>query len=67
VLPKVMFDYKGERTIDEQSPDQIAMQLGSPVAMAREPGELVRVLRTVAKAPARLTERLTEQRAMAAA
>jgi NifB/MoaA-like Fe-S oxidoreductase len=49
ILPKVMFDFKGERTIDDRSPDVIAEALGSPVAMAREPGELVRLIRSVAK------------------
>ena len=50
ILPRVMFDYKGERTIDDQTPAQIAAAIGSPVAMAREPGELVRLIRAVAKA-----------------
>jgi NifB/MoaA-like Fe-S oxidoreductase len=49
ILPRVMFDYKGERTIDEHAPQQIAAELGSPVAMARAPMELVRILRTLAK------------------
>jgi len=49
VLPRVMFDYKGERTIDEHSPGQIAAKLGSPVAMARTPVELVHILRRIAK------------------
>lgn len=54
ILPKVMFDFKGERTIDDRSPDHIAAVLGSPVALAREPQELVRLIRRVAKAvPAR--------------
>lgn len=52
VLPKVMFDFKGERTIDDRTPDEIARELGSPVTMAREPIELVRTIRAVAKAPA---------------
>jgi NifB/MoaA-like Fe-S oxidoreductase len=50
ILPKVMFDFKGARTIDDKSPDYIAAALGSPVAMAREPHELVRIIRSVAKA-----------------
>ena len=49
ILPKVMFDFKGERTIDEYSPERIAVEIGSPVAMAREPSELVRLIRSVAK------------------
>jgi NifB/MoaA-like Fe-S oxidoreductase len=51
VLPRVMFDYKGERTIDDQTPEQIAAGIGSPVAMARHPQELVRAIRTLAKTP----------------
>lgn len=50
ILPKVMFDFKGERTIDDRTPQWIAAELGTPVAMAREPGELVRIIRAVAKA-----------------
>ncbi|WP_026369316.1 DUF512 domain-containing protein [Kallotenue papyrolyticum] len=49
ILPRVMFDYRGERTIDDRTPEQIAAALGSPVAMAREPGELVRLIRALAK------------------
>lgn len=49
ILPRVMFDYRGERTIDDRTPEQIATALGSPVAMAREPGELVRLIRALAK------------------
>lgn len=50
ILPKVMFDFKGERTIDDKSPDHIAAALGSRVAMARAPHELVRLIRAVTKA-----------------
>jgi NifB/MoaA-like Fe-S oxidoreductase len=50
ILPKVMFDFKGERTIDDKTPQYIADALGMAVAMAREPGELVRLIRAVAKA-----------------
>lgn len=50
ILPKVMFDFKGERTIDEQSRESIAQALGSPVALARTPLELARLIRAVAKA-----------------
>lgn len=49
ILPKVMFDFKGERTIDDKTPAFIAAELGMPVAMAREPGELVRIIRAVTK------------------
>lgn len=48
VLPRVMFDYAGRRTIDDRSPDWIAAELDSPVALARHPRELVKLVRTVA-------------------
>jgi len=48
VLPRVMFDYAGARTIDDRSRDWIAAELDSPVALARHPGELVRLVRAVA-------------------
>ena len=51
VLPRVMFDYKGERTIDDQTLEQIAAGIGSPVTLARHPLELVRAIRTLAKTP----------------
>lgn len=49
ILPRVMFDYKGERTIDDKAPAWIAAEIGSPVALAREPGELVRLIRSLAR------------------
>jgi NifB/MoaA-like Fe-S oxidoreductase len=49
VLPRVMFDYAGERTIDDKSPDWIAEQLGSPIDMARHPQELVQLVRSLVK------------------
>jgi NifB/MoaA-like Fe-S oxidoreductase len=55
ILPKVMFDFKGERTIDDRSPAWIAEALGSPVAFARHPAELVRLIRGVAKAAPQVT------------
>jgi NifB/MoaA-like Fe-S oxidoreductase len=51
VLPRVMFDYTGDRTIDDKAPEYIAAALGSPIAMARHPLELVRAIRTLAKTP----------------
>jgi NifB/MoaA-like Fe-S oxidoreductase len=35
VLPRVMFDFKGERTIDDKTQEYIAAALGSPIALAR--------------------------------
>ncbi len=48
VLPRVMFDYAGARTIDDRSRDWIAAELDSPVALARHPAELVRLVRSIA-------------------
>lgn len=45
MLPKVMFDHSGTRTIDEWTVDQIAAELGAQVAMARMPHEIRRVVR----------------------
>jgi len=49
VLPRVMFDFAGERTIDDKSPEWIAAQLGSPIGMARHPHELVQLVRSLVK------------------
>ncbi|MEI7644559.1 MAG: DUF512 domain-containing protein [Chloroflexales bacterium] len=49
ILPKVMFDYQGTRTIDEQSPQQIAEAAGLPVALAGDPAELARYVRALAQ------------------
>ncbi len=49
VLPRVMFDFAGERTIDDKSPEWIAAQLGSPIDMARHPHELVQLVRSLVK------------------
>jgi NifB/MoaA-like Fe-S oxidoreductase len=49
ILPRVMFDFKGERTIDDWSPERIANELGSPIRMARHPMELVQLVRALAK------------------
>ena len=45
VLPKVMFDHSGTKTIDEWTVAQIADTLQAPVEMARMPHEIVRVIR----------------------
>lgn len=48
LLPRVMFDYRGERTIDDWSPERIAEAAGLPVALAADPDELVRYIRALA-------------------
>jgi NifB/MoaA-like Fe-S oxidoreductase len=50
LLPRVMFDYKGERTIDDVTPQRIAEESGVPVALAGDPDELVRYVRALAQA-----------------
>jgi NifB/MoaA-like Fe-S oxidoreductase len=49
LLPRVMFDHTGARTLDEYTLDRIAAESGVPVAMAGEPGELVRYVQALAK------------------
>jgi NifB/MoaA-like Fe-S oxidoreductase len=49
ILPRVMFDYSAQRTIDDKSPAWIAEQLGSRVDMARHPSELVRLIRSLVR------------------
>lgn len=42
LLPRVMFDHTGTRTLDEYSLDQIAAESGVAVTIASEPDEIVR-------------------------
>ncbi len=49
LLPRVMFDYTGERTIDDYTPAQISAEAGMPVALAGEADELVRYVRALAR------------------
>lgn len=48
LLPRVMFDYKGERTIDDYTLPRIAEESGVPVALAGDPDELARYVRALA-------------------
>ena len=48
LLPRVMFDHTGTRTLDEYSPERIAAESGMPVAVAGEPEEVVRYIRALA-------------------
>jgi NifB/MoaA-like Fe-S oxidoreductase len=48
LLPRVMFDHTGLRTLDEYSLDQIAAESGARVAMAGEPDEVVRYVKALA-------------------
>jgi NifB/MoaA-like Fe-S oxidoreductase len=49
LLPRVMFDHTGTRTLDEYSLDRIAAESGVPVAVVGEPDELVRYVRALVK------------------
>jgi hypothetical protein len=44
-----MFDHTGTRTLDEYSPERIAEEAGVAVAVAGEPGEIVRYVRALAR------------------
>jgi NifB/MoaA-like Fe-S oxidoreductase len=48
LLPRVMFDHTGLRTLDEYSLDQIAAESGARVAIAGEPDEIVRYVKALA-------------------
>jgi NifB/MoaA-like Fe-S oxidoreductase len=49
LLPRVMFDHTGTRTLDEYSLERIAAESGVPVAVAGEPDEVVRYVKALAK------------------
>jgi NifB/MoaA-like Fe-S oxidoreductase len=49
LLPRVMFDHTGLRTLDEYSLDRIAAESGARVAIAGEPDEVVRYIRALAR------------------
>ncbi|MEN9937724.1 MAG: hypothetical protein RLZZ387_4303 [Chloroflexota bacterium] len=49
LLPRVMFDHTGTRTIDEYTLDRISTETGAAVAVAGEPDEVVRYVRALAK------------------
>jgi putative radical SAM enzyme (TIGR03279 family) len=46
VLPRVMFDAAGERTLDDQTQADIERQIGRPVAVADRMSDVVRLCRT---------------------
>jgi NifB/MoaA-like Fe-S oxidoreductase len=50
LLPRVMFDHTGTRTLDEYSLDRIAAETGAALAIAGEPDEVVRYVRALANA-----------------
>jgi NifB/MoaA-like Fe-S oxidoreductase len=50
LLPRVMFDHQGMRTLDEYSPQQIAEESGVEVAVAHDADDLVAYVRELAQA-----------------
>ncbi len=50
LLPRVMFDHQGMRTLDEYSPQQIAEESGVDVAVAHDADDLVAYVRELAQA-----------------
>jgi NifB/MoaA-like Fe-S oxidoreductase len=48
LLPRVMFDHTGTRTLDEYSLERIAAESGARVAVAGEPDEIVRYVKALA-------------------
>lgn len=49
LLPRVMFDHTGKRTIDEYTLERIAAESGASVAIAGEPDEVLRYVRALAR------------------
>jgi NifB/MoaA-like Fe-S oxidoreductase len=49
LLPRVMFDHTGTRTLDEYSPERIATEVGIPIAIAGEPDDVLRYVRALAR------------------
>jgi NifB/MoaA-like Fe-S oxidoreductase len=48
LLPRVMFDHTGVRTIDEYTVERIAAESGASIAVAGEPDDVVRYVRALA-------------------
>ncbi len=49
LLPRVMFDHTGTRTLDEYAIERIAAETGVSVAVAGEPEEILRYVRALAR------------------
>jgi NifB/MoaA-like Fe-S oxidoreductase len=48
LLPRVMFDHTGTRTLDEYTIERIAAESGASVALAGEPDDVLRYVRALA-------------------
>lgn len=53
LLPRVMFDHTGTRTLDEYTVERIAAESGATVVLAGEPDEVVRYVRALARSAER--------------
>lgn len=49
LLPRVMFDHTGQRTLDEYSLERIAAESGATLAIAGEPDDVVRYVKALAR------------------
>jgi NifB/MoaA-like Fe-S oxidoreductase len=49
LLPRLMFDHTGTRTLDDYTPERIAAESGVSVAITGEPEEIVRYVRALAR------------------
>ena len=54
LLPRVMFDHKGEKTIDNMTLEHIATASGVAVMLAGEPDEVVRYVRALSRDEAKV-------------
>ncbi len=52
MLPRVMFDHQGLRTLDEYSPQRIAQESGVSVTIVEDAAQLASSMRTLASRPA---------------
>ena len=53
LLPRVMFDHTGTRTLDEYTVERIAAESGATVVLAGEPDEVMRYVRALARSAER--------------
>jgi len=54
LLPRVMFDHKGEKTIDNMTLADISQASGVTCVMAGEPDEVVRYIKALTRAEAKV-------------
>ncbi|NJP05294.1 MAG: DUF512 domain-containing protein, partial [Chloroflexaceae bacterium] len=51
IVPRVMFDYQGQRTLDEYTPERISTESDVSVLLAGTPGELIQCIHTLLSKP----------------